>query len=152
MPALPLSRRQPLVAAGTLAVVLVVAGKMLASGGSGSAHAPPALPVAAAPPPRPPRLVVDVAGAVRRPGLYRLPQGSRIADAVARAGGTTGKASLDGVNLAAPLADGEQVVVPAPIPNGAAAVPAAGGGAPAGPVSLNAATAEQLERFPESAP
>ena len=58
------------------------------------------------------RVVVDVVGAVRRPGLYRLAQGSRIADAVARAGGATGKAELSMVNLAAPLADGEQVVVP----------------------------------------
>jgi competence protein ComEA len=123
---------------------------MLASGGSGSAHAPPALPVAAARPPRPPRIVVDVAGAVRRPGLYRLPQGSRIADAVARAGGATGKASLDGVNLAAPIVDGEQIVVPARTPSGAAA--GAGGGAPAGPVSLNTATAEQLDALPGIGP
>ena len=57
-------------------------------------------------------LVVDVAGAVRRPGLYRLPQGSRIADAVARAGGATRHADRALVNLAAPLADGEQVLVP----------------------------------------
>jgi competence protein ComEA len=152
MPALPLSRRQALVAAGALAVVLVLAGKMLASGGSGSAHAPPPFHLAAAPPPPPPRLVVDVAGAVRRPGLYRLPQGSRIADAVARAGGATGKASLDGVNLAAPLADGEQVVVPARTPSGTAAVPTAGGGAAAGPVSLNTATAEQLDALPGIGP
>ena len=58
------------------------------------------------------RVVVDVVGAVRRPGLYRLAQGSRIADALARAGGATRKADLAQVNLAAPLADGEQVVVP----------------------------------------
>ena len=51
-------------------------------------------------------VVVDVVGAVRHAGLYRLPQGSRIADAVARAGGATRKAELDLVNLAAPLADG----------------------------------------------
>jgi competence protein ComEA len=152
MPALPLSRRQALVAVGALAVILVVAGNMLASGGPSSAHVPPGLPVAAAPPAPPPRLVVDVAGAVRRPGLYRLPQGSRIADAVARAGGATGKASLDGINLAAPIVDGEQVVVPARTPSGAAAVPAAGGGAPAGPVSLNTATAEQLDALPGIGP
>ena len=58
------------------------------------------------------RVVVDVVGAVRRPGLYRLAHGSRIADALTRAGGATGKAELAQVNLAAPLADGEQVVVP----------------------------------------
>src|SRR5262249_47978656 len=75
----------------------------------------------AVPPPRAPRapaaasslLVVDVAGAVRRPGLYRLPRGTRIADALARAGGATAKAEIASVNLAAPLADGEQIVVPA---------------------------------------
>jgi competence protein ComEA len=48
---------------------------------------------------------------VRRPGLYRLAQGARIADAVSRAGGATPKADLELINLAAPLADGEQVVV-----------------------------------------
>ena len=78
------------------------------------------------PPPATPRcqhalLVVDVVGAVRRAGLYRLPQGSRIADAVARAGGATRKADLALVNLAAPLADGTQIVVPARAP---AAAPA----------------------------
>jgi competence protein ComEA len=53
------------------------------------------------------QLVVDVAGAVRRPGLYHLAAGTRIADAVAAAGGATAKADVTLVNLAAPLADGE---------------------------------------------
>lgn len=53
-----------------------------------------------------PALVVDVAGAVRRPGLYRLARGSRIADAIARAGGATHAADTPSVNLAAPLVDG----------------------------------------------
>jgi competence protein ComEA len=152
MPALPLSRRQALVVAGALAIVLVVAGKLLTNSGSGSAHPPPAFPVVAAPPAPPPRLVVDVAGAVRRPGLYRLPQGSRVADAVARAGGASAKASLDGVNLAAPLADGEQVVVPARIPGGQVPAASSGGSAPAGPVSLSTATAEQLDGLPGIGP
>ena len=148
MPALPLSRRQALVVAGALAIVLVVAGKLLTNSGSGSAHPPPAFPVVAAPPAPPPRLVVDVAGAVRRPGLYRLPQGSRVADAVARAGGASAKASLDGVNLAAPLADGEQVLVPA---RGAAASTGATP-SPTAPVDLNTATAEQLDTLPGVGP
>ena len=142
MPALSLSRRQALVVAAALALVLVVAGKLLV--GTGSAHRAQAMPFRAAAPPAPPRrLVIDVAGAVRRPGLYRLPQGSRIADAVARAGGTTAKAALDAVNLAAPLADGEQVVVPLRVPGGGVAAAATGGaGGPAsGPVSLSTATA-----------
>src|ERR1700761_8294637 len=57
-------------------------------------------------------VVVDVTGAVARPGVYRLPAGSRVNDAVKRAGGATGKAELDSLNLAALLADGQQVVVP----------------------------------------
>jgi competence protein ComEA len=151
MPALPLSRRQALVVAGALALVLVIAGKLLDGSGSARRAAFP-LPAAAAPPAPPPRLVIDVAGAVRRPGLYRLPQGSRIADAVARAGGANGKAELDGVNLAAPLADGEQVVVPARIPGGAAAATGTGGAPATGPVSLSAATAEQLDALPGIGP
>jgi competence protein ComEA len=152
MPALPLSRRQALVAAGTLAVVLVLAGKLLAGGDSARHVAGFPLP-RAAPPAPPPLLVVDVAGAVSRPGLYRLPQGSRIADALAKAGGTTAKAATDTVNLAAPLADGEQIVVPAKVPGGAAVAP--GGESPAatsGPVSLSAATVEQLDALPGIGP
>ena len=62
----------------------------------------------------PPReLVVHVAGAVLQPGLYRLPDGSRVDDAIAEAGGAGPRAALDLVNLAAPVADGQQVVVPA---------------------------------------
>jgi competence protein ComEA len=101
------------------------------------------------------RVVVDVVGAVRRPGLYRLEQGTRIADAVARAGGATGKADLSMVNLAAPLADGEQVVVPKRGAAGAAAgAGAAGAGAAAttGPVHLSTATLEQLDSLPGIGP
>jgi competence protein ComEA len=89
---------------------------------------------------------------VRLPGLYRLPHGSRVADAVAKAGGANAKAALDGVNLAAPLADGEQVVVPSKVA-GAAVAPA--GSSPAsttGPVSLSTATVEQLDALPGIGP
>jgi competence protein ComEA len=96
-------------------------------------------------------MYVDVVGAVRRPGLYRLRHGSRVADAIARAGGPTRKAELELVNVAAPLADGEQVVVPR---RGAAAVAAAGvdAGPAAGPVHLSTATAEQLDSLPGIGP
>jgi competence protein ComEA len=152
MPALPPSRRQALVVAAALAIVLVLAGKLLAGGGS--THPVPRFPLArAAPSAPPPQLVVDVAGEVRRPGLYRLPQGSRIADAVAKAGGATAKAAVDGVNLAAPLADGEQVVVPSRSPSLSAPAPAgASSGAASGPVSLSTATVEQLDALPGIGP
>ena len=107
------------------------------------------------------RLTVHVAGAVRRPGVYELPAGARVDDALRRAGGARGRADLTVVNLAAKLEDGRQVLVPerAPAPAGAAAAGGAaaggsptGGGAAAGgavapvaPVNLNTATLEQLD-------
>jgi competence protein ComEA len=95
-------------------------------------------------------LVVDVAGAVRRPGLYRLRQGARVADAVARAGGLTRHADRTLINLAAPLADCEQVLASAQ--GGGAAAAAAGGGAPPAPVHLNSAGAEELDSLPGVGP
>jgi competence protein ComEA len=88
-------------------------------------------------------LVVHVTGAVRRPGVYRMPAGSRVDDAVSRAGGASARAQLEAVNLAARLADGQQVVVPERVPGGAAAA----GTAAEGPISLGTATAEQLEEI-----
>lgn len=88
-------------------------------------------------------VVVDVAGAVRRPGVYRLPAGARVVDAVERAGGARGGAALEAVNLAARLADGQQVVVPG---RGAGAPAAATGPAgEEGPISLGSATVDQLD-------
>jgi len=98
--------------------------------------------------------VVHVAGAVRRPGVYRLPAGARVQEAVRRAGGARPGADVNAINLAAKVADGQQVVVPkrtgasgaaAPAGGGSSAAPTAGA-VPAGPpISLNSATAEQLD-------
>jgi competence protein ComEA len=92
-------------------------------------------------------LVVHVAGEVSQPGVYRLPGGSRVTDAVERAGGPTRSAAEDAINLAAKLADGQQVVVPARVPGPPGSGPAAAGVDPAadGPISLGTATAEQLD-------
>jgi len=87
-------------------------------------------------------VVVDVAGAVVRPGVYRLPAGARVIDAIDRAGGAAGGAMLEGINRAARLADGQQVVVPERGPAGTAAAAAA---TEDGPISLGSATADQLE-------
>jgi competence protein ComEA len=90
-------------------------------------------------------VVVDVTGAVREPGVYRMPVGSRVNDAVARAGGAAPGAELEAINLAARLADGQQVVVPKRVSGGTAAGLAAG--ADEGPISLGTATVEQLEEI-----
>ena len=107
-------------------------------------------------------IYVHVAGAVRRPGLLRLPEGSRVAEAVDRAGGPARRADLAGVNLAAKLEDGQQVIVPVRGAAGAGAVPGvtpgsapgatAPGSAPPGSagvpkLSLGVATVEQLDQL-----
>src|SRR5688500_4440579 len=76
------------------------------------------------------RLVIHVAGAVREPGVYRLPSGARVDDAVQRAGGATRRAELGGLNLAAKLEDGRQVLVPERA-RGDGPAPEAGGNAAA---------------------
>ena len=112
------------------------------------------------------RVTVHVAGAVRRPGLYRLPAGARVDDALRRAGGAARRADLTAVNLAAKLEDGRQILVPRLAPptrpaamgspggvprpgtaGGAAVASAstAGAEAPAAPINLNTATLEQLD-------
>ena len=97
------------------------------------------------------RLVIHVAGAVRRPGVYKLAPSARVADALERAGGARARADLGGVNLAAKLEDGRQVLVPERAPAGGATVPQAGAAAPAPapapgqPLNINTATLEQLD-------
>jgi competence protein ComEA len=98
------------------------------------------------------KLVVDVAGAVRRPGLHELAPGTRIADAVAAAGGATAKADITAVNLAAPIADGEQIVVPARGSGAAGASSGAAPPSPTAPLDLNSASLEQLDALPGIGP
>src|SRR5689334_8202678 len=110
MPDLSLSRKNALLLVAALALLVLVASRLL--GGSGSQSAPltraPIIPASTGTSPGPASgaVVIDVVGAVRRPGLYHLTEGARIADALARAGGATRKADLASVNLAAPVADG----------------------------------------------
>ena len=155
MQAFPLSRRQVLALAAVLVVVLVVAGRRL-GGSSPAAHVAPVRAAAGtADDAASPALFVHVVGAVRRPGLYRLPPGSRTADAVRRAGGVTRRADVALVNLAAPLADGLQIVVPKRVPVAGGGGVGSGGeaaAAAAGPVHLNTATLEQLDALPGVGP
>lgn len=148
---LSITRRQAIVVALGLAVVLLLGARWV--GHSGATAAPAANPVRVrAGPLARPKVIVDVTGAVRRPGLYRLPDGARVADALERAGGPTRNAYLEAVNLAAPLADGQQVLVPRKVATVAGGDAAAAGAASGGPVSLSAATLEQLDTLPGVGP
>lgn len=148
MPAL--SPRQIALYAAACAVVLLVGwkyqpGSSSSYSGYSSSSATGQAPAQAAPAVAT-VLVVDVSGAVRRPGVYRLAAGARVLEAVRRAGPRR-RADLAGVNLAARLTDGEQVIVPRRGGEGGAAAGDGTGAAatPAAPVSLNSGTLEQLE-------
>jgi competence protein ComEA len=150
-----LSRRQLFGVAAAVVVLLLIVIRHLGGGGAASAPAvTPVQPVAKPKAAAPKLVVIDVAGAVRRPGLYRLREGSRIDDAIASAGGPTAKAQLDSVNLAAPVADGEQIVVPGRGPGGVVAAASSSGASssPSAPLDLNSATLEQLESLPGIGP
>lgn len=100
-------------------------------------------------------VIVHVAGAVRQPGVYTLPGGSRVGDAVTAAGGATRRAVLDGLNLARVVTDGEQVLVPdrrsqPTIAGGGGGE--ASGAAPATKLNLNQATATDFETLPGIGP
>ena len=114
-----------------------------------------------------PQLVVHVAGQVRQPGVVLVAQGARVIDAIEAAGGTTKSAAADAINLAAPVADGQQVYVPSrsevesgtagPLGAAGAASSVGGGsaqqsGAAAPVVNINTATAQQLESLPGIGP
>jgi len=99
-------------------------------------------------------VTVDVAGKVRRPGVRTLPAGSRVVDALERAGGPRGRVDLAGVNLARVLVDGEQILVGRPAPPGGIAAGVASKAPPSAGalVNLNTATGEQLESLPGVGP
>ena len=134
-----------------------VAGRGVATTATAGASEGPSVSVA---PARDGSATVHVVGAVRRPGVYRLRLGQRVEDAIRRAGGANGATDLQAINLAAKIADGQQIVVPrraattggsAAAASGGASVGAAvgtggaAGAAPSGPINLNSATAEQLD-------
>lgn len=156
----PISRSTALVGVSLLLAALALVGHRLAQ--TGAATAPevvaPLEPVTAPSSRR--ALVVHVVGAVRRPGLLRLREGARVADAVARAGGATKGADLAALNLAAPLVDGVQVLVPLRVESVGTEAPSAGAptspaspyAGAAGKPSLATATAEELDELPGVGP
>jgi competence protein ComEA len=120
-------------------------------------------PPTSASPPSPPstpgsgpvRIVVHVAGAVAHPGVYELPAGARVGEAIETAGGVSRRADPGALNLAAPLGDGERVYVPKvgeTVPVVATGENQAGSAAPAGPIDVNRASAEQLDTLPGIGP
>ena len=145
-----LSRSQVLVYGAVAIALLLVGARAIRSGGAPDYAVGADRPIAGGPAGFSlggggPDVVVDVTGAVRRPGVYRLPVGARVTDAVERAGGVSGAdSSLEAINLAARLTDGQQVLVPGRAQGGDVAA-VAGASSEDGPISLGSATVEQLE-------
>jgi competence protein ComEA len=141
----------PVLAVVGLAAVVLGAAVLIAAGQASGSTAERFVVRVAPTTPVPTPLMVHVSGAVRSPGLVSLPAGSRVVDAVTAAGGATSAADQSGINLAARVIDGQQIVVAT---RGAAPTnpPAAGGAAATAPVSLSTATAAQLETLPRIGP
>jgi competence protein ComEA len=144
-------RRLAAWAAATL-ILLLLAGWYVMSSRETADAAPPAASIAVrSETSASARVVVDVAGAVKHPGVYRLPAAARVDDALQRAGGPTRRADLSQVNRAAKVEDGRQILVPARAPVATSASGAVSAGAspaaPEQPVNLNTATLEQLDQL-----
>ena len=140
-------RQLALCAVGLVLVVVLGVSQLRRGGGGEPAAAPPAAATIAVQEGGGGRVVIHVAGAVRRPGVYKLAPAARVADAVERAGGARRRADLAGLNLAAELEDGRQVLVPEREPRGVAAAADTTGAAPVAgqPLNINSATLEQLD-------
>jgi competence protein ComEA len=141
-------RQIALCVAGAALVLVLGLGRLGAGGGADGAAAPAPIAVdesggSGGGPGG--RAVVHVAGAVRRPGVYRMPAGARVEAAVRRAGGPSRKADLGAVNLAAEVDDGRQILVPRRAPGGGVAAGVAPEPAEGQPLNLNTATLEQLD-------
>ena len=142
------------VVAGVVAIALALLGR-----GAGARIAPPArgpMPAFPSTATSPTAVVfVDVAGAVRAPGLYSLPAGARVADAISAAGGARPRADLSALNLAELLVDGTKIDVPVSgavaSPQGPDAAPVASSPSPS-TVSLNSADQAALETIPGVGP
>jgi len=149
-----LPRRETAILLIVCVAVLALVGKRLAAAGTARAPAAQAVALtgdrAGGGAGSVPRLVVYVVGAVRRAGLVRLREGARVADALERAGGPSRRADLTQVNLAAPVADGQQIVIPARVTSAEAGAGATA--AAAAKVSLASATLEQLDALPGIGP
>jgi competence protein ComEA len=145
-----ISRGRALAYVGLLLAALTLSGRLAFR--SDGEPAPVAQPVLRAAPAPARKVLVHVVGAVRAPGLYRLDEESRIDDAITAAGGPKPTAALGLVNLASPVADGQQIVVP--VRGGESMAPGAAvpGAAPAARVHLNTATLEELDALPGIGP
>ena len=136
-----------------VALVLIGAGVLQWLG-----RPPQGEPVKLIPPPTPPPLVIHVAGEINQPGVYDLPQGSRLRDAIAAAGGFGPNADPHQLNLAQLLVDGQRILVPAVLATPVIVVETEAGRAeeievlPAFPLDINTALQAELEALPEIGP
>jgi competence protein ComEA len=138
-------RRLAAWAAAAFALALLSAWYLARSGPSDAAPPPAAASISVHEDEGASRVTVDVAGAVEKPGVYRLSSAQRVEDALERAGGPTRRADLSQINRAAKLEDGRQILVPARASKSIAAAAPSGATAPDQPVNLNTATLEQLD-------